>query len=52
MAPVKGFTKERLMKELLPEVWAGLEKRAGGGGGPRGKLRDVLSIPESAAAKG
>lgn len=52
MAPVEGFTEERLMKELLPEVWAGLKKRAGGGGAPRGKLRDVISIPESAAAKG
>ena len=40
------------MKELLPEVWGGLKKGAGGGEAPRGKQWDLISIPESAGAKG
>ena len=52
MAPVKGFIEERLMKKLLPEVQAGMKKRAGGGEMPRDKQWEVISIPESAGAKG
>lgn len=42
MAPVKGFTEERLMKKLLPEVWAGMKKGAGGGETPRDKRWEVI----------
>lgn len=48
----KGFHWRELMKELLPEVWGGLKKGAGGGEAPRGKQWDLISIPESAGAKG
>lgn len=44
MAPLTGFAEKRLMKEPLPEVWAGLKKRTGSGGGTQGLATGRTSL--------
>lgn len=49
--PSKGFTEEKLMKGLLPEVWPGMKEMAEHGEAPGAKGGKPFSAPESAGAK-